>query len=135
MAKTLRLMQLNSICNPSVDPPVYLFVLLTYSISAIGQDNAVPGEKGISVAGQITILIVLLLVGFIFWQLTKVSFGEIIFRKLATWVVAGSFLALVGVFLFLVLSVFMAGQINAGVVLGMVSGIICILILLQAIKR
>jgi len=128
-------MQQEYMRNPRADLSIYSYVLLTYCISAMGQDNAVTSENTISVVGRITILIVLLVVGLIFWQLIKVSVGEIAFRKFATWVVAGFFLALVGGFLFLVLQVFMAGQMNAGVLLGMVSGIICILILLQSIKR
>ena len=128
-------MELKSIPLPSAYPSVYFSVLLTDSTSSIGQDNTESGEKEIYVAGQITILFVLLVVGFIFWQLFKDPIGEAAFRKLGTWVVAGIFLALVAGFLFLAFSVFMAGQINAGVVLGMVTGIVCILILLQAIKR
>ncbi len=134
MAKFLRLMRLKSIRHPNAGP-IFFSALLAYPISAVGQDNTVPGENEIYVAGQITILFVLLVVGFIFWQLIKGSVGEIAFRKLGTLVVAGFFLALLGGFLFLAFTVFTAGQINAGVVLGMVTGIICILILLQTIKR
>ncbi len=55
-------MELKSIRYPSADPPVYFSVLLTDSISAIRQDNTQPGENKIYVAGQITILFVLLVV-------------------------------------------------------------------------
>ena len=84
-------MELKSIPLPSAYPSVYFSVLLTDSTSSIGQDNTESGEKEIYVAGQITILFVLLVVGFIFWQLFKDPIGEAAFRKLGTWGVAGIF--------------------------------------------
>lgn len=59
---------------------------------------------------------------------------ENITHKFAALILLGIFLAALGGLFFLTYSIFMAGYINAGVVLGMISGIISILILFQAIR-
>lgn len=108
------------------------WILLAGPVAA--QSGPPSGGQSFYIAGQATLLVVLLVVGVLFWQLMRATAGKIGFQKVGTWVVAGFLLALLAGLLVLVSRIFMAGRINAGVVLGMITGIICIVILIQALR-
>ena len=96
------------------------------------QETEVTG--GFHIIGQLLVALTIIIVGAVLWQSGKNMFRLGLLRRFSTYVVIGIFIVLISILLYLMLAVFMGGQLTLLVIPGMIAGLVCITILLQAIR-